>query len=165
MTGDAALTVEGELPHDKVIPSRWLGEIESDPGAELFFPAGIPGFENEHRMLPVEIPSQRPLVYLQSLANPEVCFAALPVFVVDPGFQLHLSEEELVALGFPEQSEPVIGADVLCLVLLIPSGESVRANLNAPIVINLHNSRAVQCLCARNTAAHYQLGEHGEWGC
>jgi flagellar assembly factor FliW len=116
-------------------------------------------------MLPVEIPSQRPLVYLQSLANPEICFAALPVFVVDSGFQLHLSEDELVALGLPEQSEPGIGSDVLCLVLLIPSGEAVRANLNSPIVINLHNSRAVQCLCARNTAAHYRLGEDGQWGC
>lgn len=165
MTGDATLTVEGEVPPGEVIHSRWLGEIESDPGSELFFPGGIPGFENEHRMLPVEIPSQRPLVYLQSVANPEICFAALPVFVVDPGFQLRLSEEELVALGFPEQSKPGIGSDVLCLVLLIPSGEAVRANLNAPIVINLHNSRAVQCVCACNAAAHYRLGEDGERAC
>jgi flagellar assembly factor FliW len=163
MTGETALTGEGDAPADDVIRSRWLGEIEFDPGSELFFPAGIPGFENEHRILPVEIPSQRPLVYLQSVANPEICFAALPAFVVDCGFQLHLSEDELVALGFPEQYEPGIGTDVLCLVLLIPSGEAVQANLNAPIVINLHNSRAVQCLCARNTAAHYRLGKDGEW--
>ena len=81
-----------------VIRSRWLGEIESDPGAELFFPSGIPGFENEHRILPVEIPSQRPLVYLQSLEPPGVCFAALPVFVIDSGFHLRLSEEERSAL-------------------------------------------------------------------
>ncbi len=153
----------GDVPGGDVIRSPWLGEIQSDPASELFFPAGIPGFEGEHRMLPVEIPSQRPLVYLQSLANTDICFAALPVFVVDPGFQLHLSEDELAALEFPEQREPVIGADVLCLALLIPAGDGVRANLNAPIVVNLHNSRAVQSLC--NTAGHYRLGEDGKWGC
>lgn len=150
---------------NQILRSRWLGEIEFRPGSELFFPAGLPGFEDEHKMLPVEIPSQRPLVYLQSMANAEICFAALPVLVVDAGFQLHLSEDELAALDFSEASQPVIGEDVLCLALLIPSGDGVRANLNAPIVINLHNSRAVQCLCARNTAAHYRLGEDGQWGC
>src|SRR5580658_9609989 len=93
------------------IHSRWLGEIEADPGAELIFPAGIPGFEDERRMLPVEIPSQRPLIYLQSVANPETCFAALPVFVVDPGFRLRLSEEERCALQLAEACDPVIGAD------------------------------------------------------
>jgi flagellar assembly factor FliW len=160
------MTAEIDTPAgNEVIRSRWLGEIECDPRAEIFFPAGLPGFEQEHRMLPVEIPSQRPLVYLQSLVNPDVCFAALPVFVVNPAFQLHLSEDELFTLELPTESAPAIGADVICLALLISSGDGVRANLNAPIVINLHNSRGVQCLCARNAAAHYRLGEDGQWGC
>ena len=59
----------------------------SVPNSELLFPAGLPGFEAERGMLPVEIPAQKPLVYLQSLTNPEVCFVSLPVFIVDPGFR------------------------------------------------------------------------------
>jgi flagellar assembly factor FliW len=152
-------------PVRPVIHSPWLGEFESDPGAELFFPAGMPGFENERRMLPVEIPSQRPLVYLQSLENVDVCFVALPVFVIDTGFRLVLPEDERSALQLSENVEPAIGVDVLCLALLISSGAGVRVNLNAPVVINLHNSRAVQCVSAVNPAAYFWLSENGRWEC
>jgi flagellar assembly factor FliW len=146
-----------------MIQSRWLGEIESDPQSELTFPAGIPGFENDHRILPVEIPSQRPLVYLQSITNPETCFAALPVFVIDPGFRLRLSEEERWLLDLPEGCDPVIGSDVLCLALLMSSGDAVRVNLNAPVVINLHNARGVQSIATDRAGGYFRLEPTGRW--
>jgi flagellar assembly factor FliW len=146
-----------------VIHSRWLGEIESDPRSELTFPAGIPGFENERSILPVEIPSQRPLVYLQSLIHPDICFAALPVFVIDPGFRLRLSDEERSLLQLPEDCDPVVGADVLCLALLMSWGDEVRVNLNAPVVINLHNSRGVQSITTDRAAGYFRLEPTGRW--
>jgi flagellar assembly factor FliW len=161
------MTAEFELltaqPRNAVIQSRWLGEIESDPRSELVFPAGIPGFENDRRILPVEIPSQRPLVYLQSLIHPEVCFAALPVFVIDPGFRLRLSEEERALLQLPDGCEPIIGIDVLCLALLMSSGDAVRVNLNAPVVINLHNSRGVQSITTDRATGYFRLEPTGRW--
>ena len=49
-----------------VVHSRWLGDLVADPrAANCSFPGEYRGFEDERRMLPVEIPSQRPLVYLQ----------------------------------------------------------------------------------------------------
>jgi flagellar assembly factor FliW len=156
------MTAEFELlttpAANAVIQSRWLGEIESDARSELIFPAGIPGFENDRRILPVEIPSQRPLVYLQSLIHPEVCFAALPVFVIDPGFRLHLSDEERLLLQLPEGCDPEIGVEVLCLALLMSSGDEVRVNLNAPVVINLHNSRGVQSITTDQSAGYFRPG-------
>ena len=147
-----------------VVQSRWLGEIESDPRSELIFPAGIPGFEHPcSRILPVEIPSQRPLVYLQSLIHADICFAALPVYVIDPGFRLRLSEEERALLDLPEGCDPVIGTDVLCLALLMSSGDNVRVNLNAPVVINLHNSRGVQSITADRATAYFRLEPTGQW--
>jgi len=151
-----------------VVRSRWLGEIESDPRSELIFPAGIPGFENERRIIPVEIPSQRPLVYLQSVARPDICFAALPVFVIDPGFRLHLSEEECALLEWPESRDPVVGTDMLCLALLMSSGGAVRVNLNAPVVINLLNARGVQSIATDRATGyfrpgHFRLDPSGQW--
>lgn len=153
------------LTGNSVVRSRWLGEIESDPQSELCFPAGLPGFENERMMLPVEIPAQRPLVYLQSLRDPEICFAAFPVFVIDSRFRLRLSEDERFALELPEDCDPIIGADVLCLALLISCAGEVRANLNAPVVINLHNSRAIQCVSFGTTTSYFRLEENGHWAC
>lgn len=146
-----------------VIQSRWLGEIESDPGSELIFPAGIPGFEDDRRILPVEIPSQRPLVYLQSLIHQDVCFAALPVFVIDPGFHLRLSDEERSLLQLPEGCDPAVGADVLCLALLMSRGDEVRVNLNAPVVINLHNGRGIQAIATDRVAGYFRLEANGRW--
>src|SRR4051794_15983064 len=59
--------------------SRFLGEIIQAPGSELFVPNGLPGFEHERNLLPVEIPAHRPLVFLQSTTDPETCFVCLPV--------------------------------------------------------------------------------------
>lgn len=145
------------------IHSPWLGDIETDPDSELLFPCGLPGFEDHHRMLPLEVPSQRPLVYLQSLESPEICFVALPVFVIDPAFRLHLSEEDRVNLQFPLDFDPEIGVDVLCLVLLRKSGHLVEANLNACVVINLRNRRGVQCVPPGGIPALFRLSADRGW--
>lgn len=150
------------------ILSPYLGEIEWVPGCELEFPAGLPGFEDQRRIVPVEIPSQRPLVYLQSVEEPGVCFLALPVLTVCPDFDLHLSDEDRLLLEFDGDALadggcPALGTGVLCLALLVPSGPTVKTNLDAPIVINLHNGRGIQAIAPRPAAGSYRLNEDGSW--
>ena len=72
-------------------------------------------------------------------------------------------EEERAALLLPDDREPAIGDDVLCLGLLVPSEHTVKVNLNAPIVINLHNSMGVQCVSTGQGAGCVRLGENGRW--
>lgn len=148
-----------------VIHSPWLGDVESDPDSELFFPCGLPGFENHRRMAPLEIPAQRPLVYLQSLESDEVCFVTLPVFVIDPAFELRLSEEERFVLQLPDDCDPAIGTDVLCLALLRKCVHTVEANLNCSIVINLRNRRGVQCVPREGDSALFRLSADNGWRC
>jgi len=148
--------------------SPWLGELSWETGCELQFPAGLPGFEEHRRMVPVEIPSQRPLIYLQSAEQARVCFLALPILAVHPGFELSLSEEDRSLLEFdplqlPASAIPALGTDVLCLALLVPFGKTVQTNLDAPIVINLHNSRGIQAVAPAGAAGSYRLGEKGAW--
>jgi flagellar assembly factor FliW len=148
--------------------SPWLGEICWEANCELLFPAGLPGFEQHRRIVPVEIPAQRPLIYLQSAEQPGVCFLTLPVLTVDPHFELHLSEEdqsllELDLLLLPDGACPALGADVLCLALLFPAGKTVRTNLDAPIVVNLHNGRAVQAVAPAIVSGSRRMSENGGW--
>ncbi len=157
---------ESSANQRRVIRSPWIGEIEWDPQCELAFPCGLPGFEQERRMIPVEIPAQRPLVYLQSLEHPDICFVCLPVFVVDPAFSLSLSEEERAVLHMEEGFEPRIGEDVLCLGLLLPFGDSVEVNLSTAIVISLTNSNGVQCVGTPGLAGEiFRLEPDGRWVC
>ncbi|HWF09700.1 MAG TPA: flagellar assembly protein FliW [Bryobacteraceae bacterium] len=145
------------------ICSPWLGEIRLHPDCEIFFPAGLPGFEDERRIAPVEIPAQRPLVYLQSVESERVCFVALPVYVIDRGFRLEIPEEERALLLLPEGRDPIIGEDVLCVLLLMPSGDSVQVNLNSPVVINLHNKRGAQIVRPGAPPAGYRLSADNGW--
>src|SRR6185312_11249495 len=120
--------------------SPWLGEIQWGTDSELQFPAGLPGFEQHRRMVPVEIPSQRPLIYLQSAEQPGVCFVALPVRVVSPGYELQLSEDDRLMLELDIAKErdgyfPELGTDVLCLALLLPFGKTVQTNLDGGVVV------------------------------
>ena len=142
-----------------------LGTITWDSNCELFLPAGLPGFESERRMVPVEIPAQRPLVFLQSATQPEICFVALPVRTICSDYQLHLTEEERATLEFNPERMPEIGTDALCLALLLPAAGNVEVNLNSPLVINLHNSRCLQALSPPSATRRYRLGDDGEWEC
>lgn len=141
-----AVLSQGAPDSASVVRSRWLGDVEVDPNCTLLFPAGLPGFEELRLMVPVEIPAHRPLVYLQSPESSDICFVALPVYVIDPGFRLQLSDEDRTTLQLPETSDPVIGEDVLCLALLRRSNSTVEANPEAALVINLHNRIGLQCV-------------------
>ncbi len=145
------------------VVSKHLGEIAWDQGSELLLPAGIPGFEDERRMVAVEVPAQRPLVFLQSLARPELCFVSLPVRTIRSDYQLVLNEEDRSVLEIGEGVCPEIGAEVLCLALLFPSEGSLEANLGAPIVMNLHNLRCVQSQGSEFEPFHYRLSGGGRW--
>jgi flagellar assembly factor FliW len=150
-------------PGWRVINTPHLGEIEWDSGSELFLPAGLPGFENEKRLIPVEIPAHRPLVFLQSVIRAETCFVSLPARTIDPEYELSLSEEDRAALLLEDAAAPKIGDDILCLALLLPAAGTVLVNLNAPIAINLHNSRCVQALSPDGQGRYYRLNEAGAW--
>jgi flagellar assembly factor FliW len=158
------MTVAGQPPNVNtgVLQSPHLGQIVWDAGAELFLPVGLPGFENEKRLIPVEIPAHRPLVFLQSVADPALCFVSLPVLTICRDYELRLTEDDAAALLIDDAAPPRIGFDVLCLALLLPSAGTVVANLDAPIVVNLHNSRCVQALSPPR-AGYYRLNVAGGW--
>ena len=145
-----------------VLCGTCLGDLEWDPESELWFADGIPGFENEKRIVPVEIPTQRPLVYLQSAQTPALCFLALPASTIQPGFEVRLSAEDLLALELDPECEPVPGKDILCLALLGPAKSGIRANLAAPVVISLHSMRGHQ-LTPSGGPRYWSLGDHGAW--
>ena len=146
----------------RVLISEHLGEVEWDPASELLLPGGLPGFEDERRMVAVEVPAQRPLVFLQSVEKPEICFVSLPVRTIQPDYEIVLSEDDKAALRIADDARPEIGADLLCLALLFPSEGRLEANLGAPVVVNLHNLRCVQSQ-TESAPCHYRLGAEGRW--
>jgi flagellar assembly factor FliW len=129
--------------------------MEYDESATLHFAHGLFGFEEETRFLTIEQPALRPLVFLQSLSTPELCFVCLPVFVVDKDYVLSLDPADLAAVDLPPERQPDIGTDILCLAIVcIQDGGPTTANLLAPVVVNRHNSQAIQAMSLNRKHSH-----------
>ena len=127
--------------------TRYFGRLEFADDAMLHFPGGIPGFEEEKSFVLIEQPGTHPLVFMQSAASVELCFAALPVGTIVPQYRLRLESEESAQLALPAGQRPEIGKGLLCLALLtFGETECPSANLMAPIVVNLANRKAIQSI-------------------
>ena len=88
-------------------------------------------------------------MFMQSLASRDLCFILLPVLAADRDYKLCLSEEDLAALRFPAGSQPQIGMEILCAVLVCAADEQrpqPTANLFAPIVVNLKGRIGIQAI-------------------
>ncbi len=137
------------------IETRNFGRLEYEQNAVLEFPAGLPGFEQERVFVAIEQPDTKPLVFLQSLTQPDLCFLALPVLAVDAQYRLSIAAEDLRLLELPEESQPVIGSEVICLAILsLAEGRPPTVNLLAPLVVNLKTRRAVQAIQVDTEYSH-----------
>jgi flagellar assembly factor FliW len=134
--------------------TKYFGPAEYNEQDLIRFPAGLPGFEKERQFLPLNLPGQEPLVFLQSLSTSQLCFVALPVLAVKPGYELDIPEQDLESIGLDPKHQPVIGKDALCLAVLTISETETTANLLAPLVINLKNRDAVQAVAAGMQYSH-----------
>ncbi|HWQ56923.1 MAG TPA: flagellar assembly protein FliW [Bryobacteraceae bacterium] len=147
------------MPH---IATAYFGRLPYQPESVIDFPAGLPGFENERRFLPVELPEYHPLVFLQSLEPQGPCFPTLPVTAVEPGYELEVVPEDLERVGLSGRRQPVMGRDVLVLAVLTVSEAGITANLLAPVVVNLANRRAVQAIRPEPRYSHAHPVETAE---
>ena len=115
------------------------------PEQVLEVAGGLFGFADDTRFLLLEVPAARPIVFLQSIQSPDLCFIGLPAQVVDPDYRLRLTQRDRQLLGFPN-SAPRIGRDVLCIALLTIGEDGTTANLQAPVVVDIRRHRARQVI-------------------
>ncbi len=125
--------------------TKYFGWMEIPEGTALEFPAGLPGFDQERSFVCVRNERHLPVLFLQSLQRPELCFLAVPVRHLDPEYPVDLGVEERRLLGLREGGGPEGEVETLAL-LSVREGEAATANLLAPVVVNPANRRAVQAV-------------------
>jgi flagellar assembly factor FliW len=137
------------------VDTKYFGTLPYREESVFDFPLGLPSFENEKRFVPIELPEHAPLLFLQSLNQPELCFLTFPILVVDGDYRLTMSCEDLAALELDPHRQPTLGSEVLVLALVsMHDGFSATANLMAPIVVNLKTRRALQAIREDATYSH-----------
>jgi len=131
-----------------------FGKISFEPESELEFPRGLPGFDSRKRFVAVRFVESDPLVYLQSLEDPDLCFITMPILAVDPGYRLKVDGEDLQQVGLAPTRQPRIGEDVLVLTVVSIHESGPTANLLAPVLVNLRNRKAVQAVAQEPGYSH-----------
>ena len=130
------------------IDSPRFGTLEIEPSKIIEFPRGLPGFEELKRFTllhPDEQAGAAPSYFiLQSVDDPAVAF-----HISDPArfgfnYEIVLSDEDAAMIKL---ADPAAAAVVVMLVK--EAGGGVRANLNAPLVLNLDARLGVQHVFAR----------------
>ena len=135
--------------------TKYFGSLEYHQSEVVRFPSGLPAFEEELEFLVIEPAAKAPLAFLQSMRQPNLCFLALPVLAIDPGYSLAVAIEDLEALQLETSRQPVIGAEIDCWTVIAPPHDGLlTANLLAPIVINRENRRGVQAIRLDSTYSH-----------
>ncbi len=109
-----------------------FGDIEVDESTVIHFPLGLPGFEHCHRfkLLHEEGPDPK-VLWLQCLDDTELFFSVVESHHLGVTYKITLSEEESVLLESPDPSTLV-----LLLTLAKKPGRKIRANTQAPILLN-----------------------------
>jgi flagellar assembly factor FliW len=137
-----------------VIETVNFGPIAFEQESVLEFPRGLPGFEECRQFVAIQIPDTAPLLFLQSMEQPSLCFTTMPVLAVDPAYRLHVVPEDLALVDLPAGRQPQIGQDVLCVAVLSLRESGPTANLLAPLVVNLDNRKGVQAVAPESDYSH-----------
>jgi flagellar assembly factor FliW len=136
------------------VETKYFRRISYETEALIEFPKGLPGFEQRRLFLALQFEDSQPLVFLQSLEDPGLCFITLPILAIDPQYQLQIDNEDRDLVGLPVGQPVRIGDDVLCLAVVSIRESGPTANLLGPIVVNLRNRKAVQAVDAESGYSH-----------
>lgn len=132
--------------------TKYFGQIEYLPQAVVEFRKGLFGFEQERQFLLIDRQDLKPLIFLQSLATPGLCFLSLPIRVISPDYQLEMTAEDRDRLAL--KRKPEIGRDVACLAIVNLRESGTVVNLLAPLVIDLETQHAIQAIVSGQGYSH-----------
>lgn len=138
------------------IETQRFGTLTIEASKIIEFPLGLAGFENSRRFSLFHSDAAPPKFFiLQSLDDPE-----LALHVTDPAqlgfnYEITLSDAETETLQLADPSDAVVAvilwkeAAATEAGNVIRAGTGLRANLNAPLVINTKERLGLQHIFAR----------------
>jgi flagellar assembly factor FliW len=137
------------------VETKYFGVLLYTGESVFNFPQGLPAFEQEKAFVVIETPEKAPLVFLQSLARPSLCFVTFPILVVDQSYRMAIAPEDLEELGLDPGRQPVLGAEIIALALVALQDELLAtANLMAPVVLSVKNRRGLQAIRRDSIYSH-----------
>ena len=119
-----------------------FGEVSYSDDDLLFFPRGIPAFEENHKWI-LAGSDDNAIRWLQNIEDGNLALPVTSPDAVRPDYNAKIPDDELKLIGTKDFSELAF-----LIVLSVPEGApwDMTANLRAPILINIRTRKAVQVI-------------------
>jgi len=137
-----------------IVHSRFCGDVEYSEDAVIRLPHGLAPFVGQTKYLLLSDEERKPLIFLQSVEEPGLCFITMPAALACPAYSLELAKEHVEALYGPEGKSDA--ALMWLVILTVPETGAVTANLLAPLVIDLERKIGMQAVRADGQYSHAQ---------
>jgi flagellar assembly factor FliW len=130
-----------------ILETSRFGKVTYKKGDIILMVKGLLGFEDYKQFILVSPEDQDPFKWLQSIDDHSLAFLVIAPLLVKIDYKVEISSKDLTLL------EAKNGKDLLTYLLVaIPNGqiEKITANLQAPIIINRSNLRALQLIISES---------------
>lgn len=115
----------------------------------IHFPEGLLGFNELHRFVLLDDPTDEIFAWLQSCQEPGIAFPLLEPELFANNYRVQLTKHDLEVLNLKTQE----GIRIFSIITIPADPTQMTANLKAPIVINVTNRKARQCVLQDNSLA------------
>lgn len=126
-----------------------FGPLEISKEDILEFPEGLLGFDELHQFVLLDDPNDEIFAWLQSCENPGVAFPVLEPELFTDNYDVKLTKGDLATLDLTE----LVGCRFFTIITIPEDPKQMTANLKAPLVINVKNRKARQCVLQDNNQA------------
>ena len=140
------------------IPTSRFGDLEVSEDQLFHFPMGLLGFGSSKSFVIIDLESQKPFKWLQSVDDPSTAFVLSDPLHVIPSYCAVVRRADLSPLGVFEDSQLVLSV----ILTITDRPEDITANLCAPLIFNLANRSGMQyVLNEQKYPVRYRIFNHG----
>lgn len=132
-----------------IINTSRFGQVEIKEEDTILFPEGILGFGDFRKFILIDDPTDEIFAWLQSCEEPAIAFPVLEPELFTENYKISLARTDFDAL----KMKTLERARLYCIVTIPDDATLMTANMKAPIVINIANRSARQCVLQDNNLA------------
>lgn len=132
-----------------IIETSRFGKVELNQEDILNFPEGILGFQDLRNFVLLDDPNDEIFAWLQSCETPHVAFPVLEPELFSENYKVNLTKNDLESLKMTGTER----ARYFSIITIPDDPTQMTANLKAPIVINIQQKIARQCVLQDNSLA------------
>lgn len=115
-----------------LIETDRFGTFDTKDNKIINFPQGLPGFEELHNFIILEVPQTKPIYWLQSTEDKHIALPVILSFEILDDYYIDIRDNELEELLVESQNDLL----VMNVVVIPQKIEDMTVNLAAPIIIN-----------------------------